>query len=219
MEYRMIVERLMEYRKASKLVQAQMAEYVRLSQSQYSKIEKGVSKLSFDGAKRLYDIGWDMDMIITGEVSGTLTESMRKVLIEERGGSLRRMLEQCGELMTAWTQEKPGKAELGYKLLQNYLSEESPMLPLRRLRTIWGESQENMAELIGVDLKKYRLLEKGTVNPDAELLARIYELTNCKPSFFFDEEAYYLAVVSEEAQATPDREKQLKNILEEEKAN
>ena len=43
-----------------------------------------------------------------------------------------------------------------------------------------------MSEKLGVNIKKYRMLEKSNVNPDAELLLRIYEVTGCKPSLLID---------------------------------
>ena len=43
-----------------------------------------------------------------------------------------------------------------------------------------------MAEKLGVNIKKYRMLEKKQTAPDAELLLRIYEVTGCKPSLLLD---------------------------------
>ena len=43
-----------------------------------------------------------------------------------------------------------------------------------------------MSEKLGVNIKKYRKLEKEQLCPDAELLLRIYEETGCKPSLLFN---------------------------------
>ena len=52
------------------------------------------------------------------------------------------------------------------------------------IRKIAGEAQIAMAERLGVNIKKYRALEKEQVFPDAELLLGIYEITGCRPSLF-----------------------------------
>ena len=57
---------------------------------------------------------------------------------------------------------------------------------LHKIRKISGMAQIPMAEKLGVNIKKYRMLEKNKVNPDAELLFRIYEVTGCKPSLLFN---------------------------------
>lgn len=45
-----------------------------------------------------------------------------------------------------------------------------------------------MFEKLGVNIKKYRMLEKNKKNPDAELLLRLYKETGCRPSLFLDSE-------------------------------
>ena len=45
-----------------------------------------------------------------------------------------------------------------------------------------------IANELGVNIKKYRMLERNEVNPDAELLMRIYEVTGCKPSLLLEPE-------------------------------
>ena len=67
-----------------------------------------------------------------------------------------------------------------------------------RLRKAYNDiSQINMANCIGVNIKKYRLLEQEDIKPDAELLLHIYEQTDCKPGFFMDERGYYLSLINE----------------------
>ena len=57
---------------------------------------------------------------------------------------------------------------------------------LYRIRKISGMAQIPMAEMLGVNIKKYRMLEKKKANPDAELLFRLYEVTGCKPSLLIN---------------------------------
>lgn len=82
------------------------------------------------------------------------------------------------------------------------------------MRKAFGVSQIQMAEIIGVNIKKYRMLEKGTAQLDAELMANIYEATGCKPSYFVDENTFYLSVISDECRYGDNRENQIKELLE-----
>lgn len=213
MQYRLVVERLEAYRKNYHIVQVQMADLLEVTQSQYSKIELGKIKLSFDSVRKLYQSGWDIDMIITGETSVPLLAELEGMLVESPGQELINSLKLCESAMEKWCSEDKTDMPVGCKLMKNYLLSEKEMTPMQRLRMICGESQVDMAEMIGVNIKKYRDLEKGKVNPDAELLANIYEKTACKPKFFLDETAYYLSVVSEECKENPQKEEQVRELL------
>lgn len=84
-----------------------------------------------------------------------------------------------------------------------------------RLRKAYNDtSQMKMANQIGVNIKKYRLLEQEDVKPDAELLLNVYKLTECKPGFFMDERGYYLSLINEACKGNERREEQLQAILE-----
>ena len=67
------------------------------------------------------------------------------------------------------------------KMKCNEDTDESIMYEIRKIA---GEAQIAMAERLGVNIKKYRALEKEQVFPDAELLLGIYEITGCRPSLF-----------------------------------
>ena len=61
MQYSLIVQKLQEYRTKSKILQSEMAEYLDISQSEYSKIELGKTKLSYEVLSKLYKKGYDID--------------------------------------------------------------------------------------------------------------------------------------------------------------
>ena len=76
------------------------------------------------------------------------------------------------------------KCEIG--ILKKRASEEKFESVLYEARKIAGIAQIPMSEKLGVNIKKYRKLEKEQLCPDAELLLRIYEETGCKPSLLFN---------------------------------
>ena len=119
----------------------------------------------------------------------------------------------CEWAIEQWAQNEKSEEKIGNKLLKTFLQSEEKETPLQKLRKAFGVSQMKMAELVGVNIKKYRALEKGELEPDAELMANIYEVTKCKPIYFMDERAFYLSYVSEECQYGENREKQLGDLL------
>lgn len=72
------------------------------------------------------------------------------------------------------------------EILKMRAKEETSESVLFEIRKISGLAQIPMSEKLGVNIKKYRMLEKEQVNPDAELLLQIYKVTGCRPSLLFD---------------------------------
>ena len=115
--------------------------------------------------------------------------------------------------MEHWMEEEGKEEQIGSRLLKIFVSDDQNMTPLEKLRKAYGVSQQQMAEIVGVNIKKYRQLEKGKIQLDAELMANIYEATKCRPSYFLDENSYYLSVISEECRYDQKREEQLNDLL------
>ena len=213
MQYSLIVQKLQQYRKKSKILQTEMAEYLDITQSEYSKIELGKSKLPYEVLDKLRKRGCDIDMLIIGVETGTVLPSVEKVYVESDTLKFVSWLKLCEWAMQHWRNEDGREAEIGSKLLKVFVNDEKGLTALEKLRTASGISQEKMVEILGVNIKKYRRLEKGIIQLDAELMAKIYEATKCKPSFFMDENNYYLSIISEECRYGEKREEQLQDLL------
>ena len=82
MQYSLIVQKLQEYRKKSQILQTEMAEYLDITQSEYSRIELGKSKLPYEVLDKLRKRGCDIDMLIIGVETGTVLPSVEKVYVE-----------------------------------------------------------------------------------------------------------------------------------------
>jgi len=213
MQYGLIVRRLEAYRKKNHMSQTALAKELNITQSQYSKIELGKVKMSYKILLGLYEHGWDIDMIITGESSVPVLPNLTKSFQENDMTQYVSGMKLCEWAMEHWRQNEREEEVIGNRLLRIFLSSQEDMTPFKILRTASGISQIKMAELVGVNIKKYCALEKRESEPDAELLANIYETTGCKPSFFFDERNFYLSVVSEECRYSKRRERQLRDLL------
>lgn len=211
MQYSLIVRQLQEYRKKCNILQTEMAEHLNITQSEYSKMELGKTKLSYAVLSKLYQQGCDIDMLITGEGTETVLPSLEKIYVESDNVRFVSWLKLCEWALEHWKDET--EEQIGSKLLRIFVNAENDMTPLEKLRKAYGVSQQQMADIVGVNIKKYRQLEKGKLQLDAELMANIYEATKCKPSFFLDENNYYLSVISEECRYGQNREEQLKELL------
>ena len=213
MQYSLIVRRLEAYRKKCHIPQTELAKDLNITQSQYSKIELGKVKLSYSVLNKLYEKGWDIDMIITGESCEPVLPSLAEAFPENDMKQYISGMKLCEWAMEQWAQKEQKEEILGRRLLKAFLSSDEKATPLEKLRKAFGVSQIKMAEIVGVNIKKYRALEKGAVELDAELMANIYEVTKCKPAYFIDEKRFYLSVISEECRYGEEREKQLGDLL------
>lgn len=214
MQYQLIVSRLEAYRKKYHIVQTELAESLEITQSQYSKLEKGAIKLPYEVLYKLYKMGWDIDLIITGEGMHPIIDRLKPLqggVSEEQMISICKL---CEWAIEQWNMQGADEHDIGNRLLKLYIGSEHAMTALQKLRAVYNFSQEEMAELVGVNIKKYRELEKGVLHLDAELLSNIYEATQCKPSFFMDENSYYLAVVSDACRDDERKVQQLQRLLE-----
>lgn len=214
MQYSLIVQKLQEYRKKSKILQREMAEYLDITQSEYSKIELGKIKLSYDVLSKLHKKGCDIDMLVIGVEANAVLPSLSKLYVESDTSKFISWLKLCEWAMEHWLYETEKEEQIGSKLLKIFVKEEGNLTALEKLRRAYGGiSQQEMADIIGVNIKKYRRLEKGQIQLDAELMSNIYEATKCRPSFFMDENNYYLSVISDECRYGHKREEQLNDLL------
>ena len=213
MQYSLIVRRLEAYRKKCHIPQTELAKDLNITQSQYSKIELGKVKLSYSVLNKLYEKGWDIDMIITGESCEPVLLSLERAFSDSDMRQYISGMKLCEWAMEQWAQKEQKEEIIGCRLLKIFLGSDEKVTPLEKLRKAFGVSQIKMAEIVGVNIKKYRALEKGNVELDAELMANIYEVTKCKPAYFIDEKKFYLSVISEECRYGEEREKQLGDLL------
>ena len=184
-----ILRRLSLYRLKKKLTQTDVAEMLGKTQSQFSKVELGKVVLSYKDLTAMLQAGWDIDFLITGK-----EKVFWKSTVTEISGldDINTMSEVKDALVWALGQ-KISKIDAGYekdalceyRLLKRITTQGKGEFLLANLRSIVGASQIGMSERLGVNIKKYRDLEKRNTDLDAELLAQVYENTHCRPSMFF----------------------------------
>ena len=187
-----ILRRLVEYRSKNDLTQADMSAMIGKKQSQLSKIELGKIIISFDDLSGMMKAGMDIDDLIIekpgiewkSDVNEVTHFQDKKLLADIKDVLLWSMGQALGE--KGIIADKALDCE--YKLLKTVIVQNELFSLLLELRKMIGVTQMSMAEKLGVNIKKYRDLERRITNPDAELLALIYEITSCKPSLFFHQD-------------------------------
>ena len=189
-KYDNFLHRLNQYRLRLNMTQEETGSELGVTQSQFSKMELGKIIIPYKVLVLLMKMGWDVDYFITGKETyqsiselnlfmDGVEERYRKELLSAVVWFLEQGINKCVLDISFET-----KCEIG--ILKKRASEEKFESVLYEARKIAGIAQIPMSEKLGVNIKKYRKLEKEQLCPDAELLLRIYEETGCKPSLLFN---------------------------------
>lgn len=188
--YEDFLQRFVQCRQEHNMTQEEVGLRLGITQSQFSKIELGKIIVSYKCLKILMDIGWDIDYLITGKRSSYRASELSILVtkIEEKDkrvllSALTLLLEQ-GIDKSVVNISFETKCEIG--ILKMRAGDIAADSVLHEIRRISGMAQIPMSEKLGVNIKKYRMLEKDKVNPDAELLLRIFKETGCRPSFLLE---------------------------------
>lgn len=191
-DYNGVLKRLAAYRKRLGMTQEQIAGKINISQEQYSYLENGITKITDRDLKGLFELGWNIDYIITGteDCDGeSKLEGVFDGFCDEAGKDFAMKL--CAEIMI----EKAEKCRLAEKedglretlvLLQDMVEAWQHFSMSRHVRKKLRISQLIMAEKLGVGIKKYREIEREIRYPDAEMLLSFYEMSGYPPVLFLE---------------------------------
>ncbi len=194
--YEGTIKRLTEYRRMLGFTQEKMSEVVNLTQSHYSKLERGTKIISSEVLSKLLDNSCDVDYLITGiEVKKTiLDEIFYRCLDEDKAELLQLMV---------WAINQ-GLNNESIKSDKRYIDYEKEIAILKyntrnHKETIWQHirrtnnlTQEQMAEKLDINIKRYRSIEKEKIKPDADILSTLYEELGYQPSLILKSDKNYL---------------------------
>lgn len=185
--YEQALGRLSGYRKDCLITQHQLAQLMGITQSQYSKMESGRAEIPFRMIVQLYQRGWDIDYLVTGEswlIADERIEWLRHRYSDSERREVFQLIVWAGEVCLKQYQNGMRFRERKLLKLLLYYGEEMSVLELvRRAREV---SQGEMAQELGIGLRKYRALEKETAVPDFKVLCRVYELEYALPTLFLN---------------------------------
>ena len=186
--YNNVLARLKEQRLSRSLSQNEMAQIVHMTQSNYSKVELALRHLSFDELKCLCDSPIDVHYIFTGtESSSRYSDFLHCCSYRELCSYLNVIYSAAffRDRNEAFGQWKHVLERISYipMIMENY-GAKNIFLALRHSINC---QQDKMAEKLGVDIKKFRDLEKGRCLPDSELLWRLYDLFHIPPAVVLED--------------------------------
>ena len=176
-DYEDFLKRLREERVSISLSQLELGQALRMTQSHYSKVELGTRRLSYYEMQYLCELNMDMYYIFSGTKSDT---EMKCSFVECSFEELVCYLEVvCSVIMCL---KETGRLKLTAEMLKRIRNIQYVIMPSEKQKTIFsklrrtlGYSQMKMANILGVDVKKLRGMEKGKILPDSEIIWRLSE--------------------------------------------
>ncbi|MDO4313175.1 MAG: helix-turn-helix transcriptional regulator [Eubacteriales bacterium] len=198
-DYSEVVERLQAYRRVQRRTQEEMSAVMGVTQSHYAKLESGANIISYDCLKRFEKSGGDIHFLITGQhlQPGPLDYYMEQCRTEKGRLQMFRFVLWIVNLGLNLEHETgPRLPESVYKnLILAQMEQDKPENIWKRIRKLDDITQLQMAEILGMNIKRYIRLEKEVIRPDAEILHRLYSrlfyapLLVLKPSYYYLQES------------------------------
>ncbi len=181
--YNEMLKRLIEERKRLGLSQKEMARLVYITQSNYSKVEKGFHRLSYEELKYLSKAKVDIFYIFTGyRCAGKYVEYFQQYTYIELCYYLGIIysLVVLNDYRSNAEQWKDIVKRVKYVPLVLDCKKSSNIFLI--IRHMTGSRQKPMAEKLGVDIKKFRELEKDRCLPDSEIIWKLYNFYQVSPA-------------------------------------
>ena len=174
--YKEFLERLREERENKDLTQLQMSLSMRMTQSHYSKAELGKRMFTFYEMQGLCETQVDVFYILMGiRASDKYRHLLEPRALYELTFLFRTVCYANSYRIRHTMHQQPidstDRMDLEYYLLAG----NKKKTLIHSLRQIYNYSQIKMAEILAVDVKKLRDMEKGVTLPDSEMMLKIYQ--------------------------------------------
>lgn len=194
--YSEVAERLQAYRQAQCKTQKEMSVDMGVTQSHYAKLESGANIISFDCLDTFGKNGGDIHFLITGQrlERGALDTYMDQCRTREGKLQMFRLILWIVKLGLRLDHEKGAELpETVYKNLRLAQSElDKPENVWKTIRELDDITQFQMADILGINIKRYIRLEKEIIRPDAEILYRLYSRLSYTPLLIMKSSFYCL---------------------------
>lgn len=189
-----IVKRLIHYHKSHRITQIQLAEIFSVTQCEVSKLESNEYRISYHDLLQLHTkTDLDIDFLITGKsAKTTIFHTLEKELLSPLSAArysytdlILFSLNKVSESDIINNDEMNGLKYLQRLLRYSFLSGNKQKDDCwLNVRNAFNLTQIKMAEIMDVDIKRYRNIEKGIRTANAELLMNIYNALEIYPSYF-----------------------------------
>ena len=186
-DYTDVLKRLVLYRKLLGLSQRELAVKVGLSQEQYSYIENGRVLINSCLLIKFDSVGLSVDTLIAGKTYNYKAHRLESAISSITAGETKNFILKLLVEIIVNDFRKISDAMTDNILLLEALSRSwDNFSMLRFVRSGLKLNQIDMAEHLGLGIKKYRALERENIYPDAEMLLFLYDISGCQPSLFMN---------------------------------
>ncbi len=186
-DYTDVLRRLVLYRKLRGLSQSKLASKLVISQELYSYIENGHVLISGPLLIKFDSIGLSIDSLISGKTYGykayDLDTAINSIAADETRDFILKLLAEI--IVYDFTKSSDAMTD-DILLLEALCHSWGNFSMLRFVRSGLKLNQIDMAEYLGLGIKKYRALERENIYPDAEMLLFLYDISGCQPSLFMN---------------------------------
>lgn len=190
-KYQNVLRRLKEEREKLNLTQRLLCYRMKMLQSHYSRAESGSKRFSFYEIKGLCTSDVDVLYVFTGKRAPE-----DEGLSELRGCGAEELvcyLNTLYVLAKAVGSQDEGNAafEAVRKQLEYIQSgngsagDQNNIFYYVRIQRDY--TQQKMADMLGIDIKKLRELENGRILPDSEMIWKMYDLFQVSPAFILED--------------------------------
>lgn len=190
-KYQNVLRRLKEEREKLNLTQRLLCYRMKMLQSHYSRAESGSKRFSYYEIKGLCTSDVDVLYVFTGKRASEGEE-----LSELRGCGAEELM--C-YLSTLYVLAKAVGSQDGrnaaFETVRKQLeyiqsgngSAGAPNNIFYYVRIQRDYTQQKMADMLGIDIKKLRELENGRILPDSEMIWKMYDLFQVSPAFILED--------------------------------
>ena len=215
--YSEVSKRLLEYRQKLELSQLEMGKLLGVEQSHYCKLEAGLKIISYHSLEIFEQQGGDVRYLITGQINkkGIFNKYFDKLKTQKGKLEFIKVSFWIVEQALYLENKVTDFSEKATKILAIAENEIKFSSIWRNIRIVENMTQTEMAEILDINIKRYRRIEQGIVKPDAEILNMLYEELHYSPMLFFDKQQFFLEELNDVwRKILPTTKKRLHPILE-----
>lgn len=190
-DYLSVLQRLKEERERRNMTQRLLCYHMKIQQSHFSRAETGQRRFSYHELEGLCTSDVDVLYVFTGKKTNS-----RRHFPEEINLSPEELICLLNTMYTlasaAWfINRKKSSFEKIHQQLEYIQCGNGHALGkinvFHYVRNNRGYTQRKMADMLGVDIKKLRELEKGRLLPDSEIIWKMYDLFRISPAFILND--------------------------------
>lgn len=186
-DYKDVLKRLVLYRKYLGLTQNKLASKAGINQVVYSYIEKGHVLISGRLLIKFDSIGLSVDSLISGKTydykACDLDTAINSIAADRIKDFILKLLV---EIIVNDFRKNSAAMTDNILLLEALSRSWDNFSMLRFVRSRLKLNQTDMAEYLGLSIKKYRALERENIYPDAEMLLYLYNISHYQPALFMN---------------------------------